>query len=133
MNHQHNFKSLLICQDLRSLSDASLGTQNRTPFNCRWENWSLISWLQSLHNSSSNFRFFSRLSCTSLHTSDQNNFLICVQIRDRWKASSLCQCCTILDSICNWGIPLWRMLSSEGKKQNFRRQSCLIFTNFNFS
>ena len=49
-----------------SLCDASSGTRNGTHFNCRQENWSLISWVQGLHDSSSNFRFFYGLLCTSL-------------------------------------------------------------------
>ena len=56
---------------LMSPSDASSGTWNRTPFNCKWENWSLFSWVQGLNDSSSNFRFFSGLLCTSLRTSDR--------------------------------------------------------------
>ena len=45
--------------------------RNWTAFNCRWENWSLISWVQVLHNSSSSCRLFSGLSSTSLCTSDR--------------------------------------------------------------
>ena len=66
-----------------SSSGASSGTWNGTPFNCSPENWSLISWVQGLHDSSSNFRFFSGLSCTSLHTSDrpQQFFNLCSNSR----------------------------------------------------